>query len=78
MGGSKRGLCPTFTSSTLMTKTKFFGNGRSNKYLRRKYKELRKKLGKAKKLNAIKRINDKESRIMKDINHSRGSCLSYS
>lgn len=50
-------------------KTKFFGNGRSNKYLRRKYKELRKKLGKAKKLNAIKRINDKESRIMKDINH---------
>lgn len=50
-------------------KTKFFGNGRSNKYLRRKYKELRKTLGKAKKLNAIKRINDKESRIMKDINH---------
>lgn len=50
-------------------KTKFFGNGRSNKYLRRKYKKLRKTLGKAKKLNAIKNIRDKESRIMKDINH---------
>lgn len=50
-------------------KTKFFGNGRSNKYLRRKYKSLRKKLGKAKKLNAIKTIKNKESRIMQDINH---------
>ena len=50
-------------------RTKFFGNGRQNKYVRRKYKELRKNLGKAKKLNAIKKINNKESRIMRDINH---------
>lgn len=50
-------------------KTKFFGNGRHNKYIRRKYKKLRKSLGKAKKLNAIKKINDKESRIIRDINH---------
>lgn len=50
-------------------RTKFFGNGRQNKYIRRKYKELRKNLGKAKKLNAIKKINNKESRIMRDINH---------
>jgi transposase len=35
-------------------KTKFFGNGRQNKYVRRKYKVLRQKLGKAKKL---KRLN---------------------
>ena len=48
---------------------KFYGNGRKNKYMRRHYKYLRKKLGKAKKLDAIKRINDKEQRIMKDIDH---------
>ena len=43
--------------------------GRKNKYMRRHYKYLRKKLGKAKKLDTIKRINDKEQRIMKDIDH---------
>ena len=48
---------------------KFYGNGRKNKYMRRHYKYLRKKLGKAKKLDAIKRINNKEQRIMKDIDH---------
>ena len=48
---------------------KFYGNGRKNKYMRRHYKYLRKKLGNAKKLDVIKRINDKEQRIMKDIDH---------
>jgi putative transposase len=48
---------------------KFYGNGRKNKYIRRHYKYLRKKFGKAKKTNAIKRINNKEQRIMKDIDH---------
>ena len=48
---------------------KFYGNGRNNKYMRRHYKYLRKKLGKAKKPDAIKRINNKEQRIMKDIDH---------
>lgn len=48
---------------------KFYGNGRKNKYMRRHYKYLRKKLGQAKKPNAIKRINNKEQRIMKDIDH---------
>ena len=48
---------------------KFYGNGRKNKYMRRHYKYLRKKLGKAKKPDAIKRINNKEQRIMKDIDH---------
>lgn len=48
---------------------KFYGNGRKNKYMRRHYKYLRKKLGKAKKTDAIKRINNKEQRIMKDIDH---------
>ena len=48
---------------------KFYGNSRNNKYMRRHYKYLRKKLGKAKKPDAIKRINNKEQRIMKDIDH---------
>ena len=48
---------------------KFYGNGRKNKYMRRHYKYLRKKLGKAKKSDTIKRINNKEQRIMKDIDH---------
>ncbi|RXM74990.1 RNA-guided endonuclease TnpB family protein, partial [Clostridium tetani] len=53
---------------------KFFGNGRQNKYIKRKYRSLRKKLGKAKKINKIKSINDKEQRYMKDQDHkiSRG------
>ena len=62
-------LCPAVGVIASTGKTKFFGNGRYNKYLRRKYKELRRTLGKAKELNAIKRIKDKESRIMRDINH---------
>ena len=62
-------LCPAVGVVASTGKTKFFGNGRYNKYLRRKYKELRRTLGKTKKLNAIKRIKDKESKIMRDINH---------
>ena len=48
---------------------KFYGNGRKNKYMRRHYKYLRKKLQKAKHIDAVKRINDKEQRIMRDIDH---------
>ena len=48
---------------------KFYGNGRKNKYMRRHYKYLRRKLGRAKKPDAIKRMNNKEQRIMKDIDH---------
>ena len=48
---------------------KFFGNGRKNKYMRRHYKYLRQKLQKAKHIDAVKRINDKEQRVMKDIDH---------
>ncbi len=55
-------------------KTKFFGNGRMNNYVKRKYREKRKELGKAKKLKAIKMINNKVQRWMKDEDHkiSRG------
>lgn len=50
-------------------KIKFYGNGRKNKYMRRHYAYLRKKLQTSKKLKAVKRINDKEQRIMRDIDH---------
>ena len=48
---------------------KFYGNGRKNKYMRRHYAYLRKKLQKEKHIDAVKRINDKEQRIMRDIDH---------
>lgn len=48
---------------------KFYGNGRRNKYMRRRYAYLRKKLQTLKKMKAVKRINDKEQRIMRDIDH---------
>ena len=48
---------------------KFYGNGRKNKYMRRHYAYLRKKLQTSRKMKAVKRINDKEQRIMRDIDH---------
>ena len=48
---------------------KFYGNGRQNKYIRRHYKYLRRKFQKAKHPEALERINNKEQRIMKDIDH---------
>lgn len=50
-------------------KVKFAGNGRQNKYMRRKNKTKRRKLGKAKKLNAIKKLKDTEQRWMQDQDH---------
>jgi len=61
-------LCPA-VSVTDTGKTRFYGNGRQNKYVRRRYKQKRKKLGKAKKLNAIRKINNKEQRWMRDQDH---------
>ena len=66
-------LCPAVGVVAGDGKTRFFGNGRQNKHLRRKYKELRRQLGKQKKVNAIRAINNKESRIMRDINHKLSS-----
>ncbi len=48
---------------------KFYGNGRKNKYMRRHYAYLRRKLQKAKKPEAVERINNKEQRTMRDIDH---------
>lgn len=47
----------------------FFGNGRQNKYIKRKYRSERKALGKKKKLNAIRSSKEKEQRWMKDQDH---------
>ena len=49
--------------------TKFYGNGRKNKYIRRHYATRRKTLSKAKKLNAIKNMQNKEQRWMNDQDH---------
>ena len=67
--GVDLGLKVPAVAVTSNGKTKFFGNGRQNKYIRRKYKTLRQKLGKAKKLKKIKQIADKEKRWMKDQDH---------
>ncbi len=50
-------------------KVKFVGNGRKNKYIKRYFRSKRKELGKTKKVNAIKKNQNKEQRIMKDIDH---------
>lgn len=50
-------------------KTRFFGNGRQNKYVKRTFKSKRKKLGTLKKINAIRNLDDKEQRYMKDQDH---------
>ena len=48
---------------------RFYGNGRRNKYMRRHYAYLRRRLQKSKKITAVERINNKEQRIMRDIDH---------
>lgn len=56
-------------------KTCFFGNGRQNKYMKRKFRSIRKKLGKDKKLNAIRKFDDKEQRYMKDQDHKASRAI---
>jgi len=46
-----------------------FHNGSQAGFIRKKYRSLRKELGEAKKVGAIKKINDKEQRWMSDLNH---------
>ena len=43
--------------------------GEKNKYIRRHYNNLRKRFQKAKKPKVVVKINNKEQRIMKDIDH---------
>ena len=60
--------CPAVSYDT-DGKIRFYGNGRKNRYIRRKFFEERRKLQRKKKYRVIKRRCDKERRIMKDINH---------
>ncbi|SFC38116.1 transposase, IS605 OrfB family, central region [Bacillus sp. OV322] len=50
-------------------KVRFFGNGKQNKYMKRKFRTARKKLGIKKKLSAIRQLDDKEQKWMKDQDH---------
>jgi IS605 OrfB family transposase len=50
-------------------KTIFCGNGRQNKYFKRKHRATRKKLGKLKKQKAINTLDNKEQRWMQDQDH---------
>ncbi len=49
--------------------TCFFGNGRYQRHMRRRFYSRRKKLQKAKKLRAVRKSKGKEARWMKNINH---------
>jgi putative transposase len=48
---------------------RFFGNGRSQRQMRRRFSARRKRLQKAKKTRAVKKSKGKEARWMKNINH---------
>ena len=67
--GVDLGLKVPAVAVTNTGKTKFSGNGRMNKYMKRKHRSRRRALGKAKKQNAIKRLNNKEQRWMRDQDH---------
>lgn len=60
--------CPA-VAVTSTGATRFYGNGRKNKFVRRRHAKIRKKLGKAKKLRAIRKLHDKEQRWMRDQDH---------
>jgi len=49
--------------------TRFFGHGRYQRQMRRRFYARRKKLQKAKKTRAVKKSQGKEARWMKEINH---------
>lgn len=65
--------CPAVTYCS-DGKVGFHGNGRKNRYMRRFYANQRKKLQKSKMVDVVKQLDNKEQRIMRDIDHkiSRG------
>lgn len=60
--------CPA-VSYTSDGNIRFYGNGRKNKYMRRQFAYFRKKAQSAKKKSAVRRVHNKEERIMRDIDH---------
>lgn len=67
--GVDLGLKVPAVATTDDDKARFFGNGRENKYMKRKFRARRKELGQKKKLNAIKKLNHQEQSWMKDKDH---------
>lgn len=67
--GVDLGLKVPAVAVTSTGRTRFCGNGRQNKHIRRKYQHRRRKLGKLKKLSAIRKLGNKEQRWMKEQNH---------
>ena len=67
--GVDLGLKVPAVAYTECGKVRFFGNGRENKYVKRKFRSVRKDLGKRKKPEAIEKMHDKEQRWMKDKDH---------
>lgn len=67
--GVDLGLKVPAVAMTDTGKIQFFGNGRENKYKKRQARLKRKQLGKAKNLKALKKLNNKEQRWMKDKDH---------
>ena len=67
--GVDLGLKVPAVAVTCDMKVRFCGNGRQNKYMKRKFQTQRKMLAKKKKLNALRNISDKEQRWMKDQDH---------
>ena len=67
--GVNLGLKVPAVVATDAGKTKFFGNGRQNKFKKRQFRAKRKELAKAKKQKALKKLNNKEQRWMKEQDH---------
>lgn len=72
-GGGDMGVdlglkCPA-VSYTSDGHIKFHGNGRKNKYIRRRFDSRKRDLQRRGKIDAVRRIDDKEKRIMRDIDH---------
>jgi len=67
--GVDLGLKIPAVAVTDMGKVQFFGNGRENKYKKRVARAKRKALGKAKKMKALRKLENKEQRWMKDKDH---------
>lgn len=67
--GIDLGLKIPAVAVTQDSKTKFSGKGRLNKYVKRKNRTIRKKLGKLKKQKAINKLDNKEQRWMRDQDH---------
>lgn len=73
--GVDLGLKSPAVCMTDTREARFVGNGRKNRYVRRYHAQRRKKLGKAKKLSAIRKSKGKEARYMRDQDHKMSRAI---